>query len=284
MSGPRRDRRYSAAWRTGTTVLFPSLIKAMMKRDWHGYQHFPRQGGMLVAGNHLSYADWAAMALFVHEARRYPAFMIKSSAFNVKGIGALLRGCGQLPVRRGEADAANVLKVAEQALGDGECVVIYPEGTATRDPEQWPMLAKTGVARLALATKVPVVPVAIWGAQDILPYGSTKPHLWPRHTVHMLAGPPVDLTEFEGKPFTRDVLRAATNKIMGDVAGLLAELRGGQPPAEPYHPAIARRAARQAARDAESPAAADPDGQAQPGPDAKPQPGPDADPREATPT
>jgi 1-acyl-sn-glycerol-3-phosphate acyltransferase len=284
MSGQRQGRRYSAVWRTGTTVLFPPLIKAMMKRDWHGYQHFPRQGGMLVAGNHLSYADWAAMALFVHEARRYPAFMIKASAFDVKGIGALLRGCGQLPVRRGEADAANVLKVAEQALADGECVVIYPEGTATRDPEQWPMVAKTGVARLALASGVPVVPVAIWGAQDILPYGSTKPHLWPRHTVHMLAGPPVDLTEFEGQPFTRDVLRGATNKIMGDVAKLLAELRGGQPPAEPYHPAVARRAARQAAREAESPAAAGPDGQEQPGPDAQPQPGPDAGPREATPT
>lgn len=273
MSGQRRDRSYSTAWRTGTTVFFPPLIKAMMKRDWHGYQHFPRQGGMLVAANHLSYADWAAMALYVHEAGRYPAFMIKASAFDVKGIGALLRGCRQLPVRRGEADAANVLKVAEQALADGECVVIYPEGTASRDPEQWPMIAKTGVARLALASGVPVVPVAQWGAQDILPYGTAKPHLWPRHTVHMLAGPPVDLTEWEGKPFTRDVLRGATNAIMADVASQLAELRGGQPPAEPYHPAIARRAARQAARDA---AAATADGQ--------PQPGPDADPREATPT
>jgi hypothetical protein len=117
--------------------------------------------------------------------------------------------------------------------------------------------------------------VATWGAQDILPYGTTKPHLWPRHTVHMLAGPPVDLTEFEGKPFTRDVLRGATNAVMADVAKLLAELRGGQPPAEPYHPAVARRAARQAARETESAAAAGPD---------EPPPGPGADPREATPT
>jgi 1-acyl-sn-glycerol-3-phosphate acyltransferase len=276
MSGQQRDRPYSAAWRTGTKVVFPPLIKAMMKRDWAGYQHFPRQGGMLVAANHLSYADWAAMCLFVHQAGRYPAFMIKSSAFDVKVIGTLLRGCGQLPVRRGEADAANVLNVAEQALAAGECVVIYPEGTASRDPEQWPMIAKTGVARLALATRVPVVPVAQWGAQDILPYGTTKPHLWPRHTVHMLAGPPVDLTQFEGKPFTRDVLRGATNAIMADVATLLAELRGGPPPAEPYHPAIARRAARQAAQEQEAAAGADPGGQ--------PEPGPGTEPREATPT
>jgi len=93
--------------------------------------------------------------------------------------------------------------------------------------------------------------------------------------VQMLAGPPVDLTEFEGKPFTRDVLRGATNAIMADVASLLAELRGGQPPAEPYHPAIARRAARQAAR-AEETAAASPGSQ--------PEPDPGPGPREATPT
>ena len=167
----RQGRRYSQAWRNGTKVVLPPLIKSLMKRDWQGYQHFPREGGMLVAANHLSYADWPAMSLFVHEAGRYPAFMIKSSAFDVKLIGPFLRVLGQLPVRRGEADAANVLKVAEQALADGECVIIYPEGTATRDPDQWPMVAKTGVARLALATGVPVVPVAQWGAQDILPYG-----------------------------------------------------------------------------------------------------------------
>ena len=276
MSGQQHSRPYSPAWRAGTKVFFPSLIKAVMKRDWAGYQHFPRQGGVLVAANHLSYADWPAMALFVHQAGRYPAFMIKSSAFGVKGIGTLLRGCGQLPVRRGEADAANVLKVAEQALADGECVVIYPEGTATRDPEQWPMVAKTGVARLALATGVPVIPVAQWGAQDILPYGTTRPHLWPRKTVRMLAGPPVDLTEFEGKPFTRDVLRGTTNAIMGDVAQLLAELRGGQPPAEPYHPAIARRAAREAAGEQDATAGSSPGRQ--------PEPGADPGPREATPT
>jgi 1-acyl-sn-glycerol-3-phosphate acyltransferase len=245
----------------------------------------------------------------VHEAGRYPAFMIKSSAFDVKLIGPFLRVLGQLPVRRGEADAANVLMVAEQALNDGECVIIYPEGTATRDPDQWPMVAKTGVARLALATGVPVIPVAQWGAQDILPYGEVKPHAVPRKLVRMLAGPPVDLSEYEGKPLTRDVLRGATNAIMDDIAKLLAELRGGQPPATPYHPALARRAARQAAREQTDTAGQDsadpddpgPDGpgpdspmsanpvsanpvSANPGPDNPGQAAPGDDPREATPT
>ena len=86
-------------------------------------------------------------------------------------------------------------------------MIIYPEGTATRDPAQWPMVAKTGVARMALGTGIPVIPVAIWGAQEILPYGSKKLHLRPRHTVRMLAGPPVDLSAYAGQPLSRDVLR-----------------------------------------------------------------------------
>jgi 1-acyl-sn-glycerol-3-phosphate acyltransferase len=145
-----------------------------------------------------------------------------------------------------------VLKDGEQALAAGECLVIYPEGTATRDPAGWPMVAKTGVARLALASGAPVIPVANWGGQDILPYGSTRPHPVPRKTVHMLAGPPVDLSAFAGKPLTAPTLRGATDAIMADITGLLAKIRGEQPPAVPYDPAAARRAARQ-----ESAAAAD---------------------------
>jgi 1-acyl-sn-glycerol-3-phosphate acyltransferase len=243
----RADRGYSRTWRGFTKVTFPPTIRALMKRDWHGYEHIPREGGVILAANHLSYVDWAATALFVYEARRYPAFLIKSSMFDVKVIGGFLRACGQFPVKRGAADAALVLKEAERGLDRGECLVFYPEGTATRDPQQWPMVARTGAARLALATGAPVIPLAIWGAQVILPYGSKKPDLVPRHEVKMLAGPPVDLSAFAGQPLTRDVLRDATAKIMADITALLAQLRGGTPPAEPYDPAAARRAARQAA-------------------------------------
>jgi len=250
----RGGRSYSPAWRTGTTIYLPPLIKSLMKRDWHGQEHFPADGGMIVAANHLSYVDWAAMALFVHQAGRYPAFMIKSSVFGIKGIGAYLRVLGQLPVERGTTDAARVLKDAERNLAEGECLIVYPEGTATRDPAQWPMVAKTGVARLALATGVPVIPVANWGAQDILPYGSTRPHPVPRKVVHMLAGPPVDLSAYAGQPLTRTTLRGATDTIMADITGLLAEIRGEQPPAAPFDPAAARRAARQEPSPADNPA------------------------------
>jgi 1-acyl-sn-glycerol-3-phosphate acyltransferase len=241
----REGRGYSPGWRTGTTIYLPPLFKSIMKRDFQGHQHFPRQGGMIVAANHMSYADWAAVAQFTYEAGRYPAFLIKSSVFDIKGIGSYLRILGQLPVQRGQTDAALVLKDAERGLAEGECLIFYPEGTATRDPDLWPMVAKTGVARLALTSGVPVVPVAHWGAQDILKYGSKRPHLIPRRTVHMLAGPPVDLAEYAGKPLTKETLRGATDAIMADITGLLAEIRGEQPPASSYDPAAARRAARQ---------------------------------------
>jgi 1-acyl-sn-glycerol-3-phosphate acyltransferase len=241
----RGNRDYSPAVRGATKVTFPPLFRALMKRDWRGHEHIPRQGPVIVAANHLSYADWAAVALFVYEAGRYPAFLIKSSAFNVPVVGPFLRGAGQFPVNRGQVDAALVLRDAERALDHGECLIFYPEGTATRDPALWPMVPKTGVARLALATGAPVIPVAHWGAQAILPYGSKRPSLLPRHMVRMLAGPPVDLSAFTGQPLSRDVLRAAAAAIMADITGLLATLRGEVPPARPFDPVAARRASRQ---------------------------------------
>jgi 1-acyl-sn-glycerol-3-phosphate acyltransferase len=279
----RGNQDYSPAVRRFTIVALPWPIKSIMKRDWRGHEHIPRSGGVIVAANHLSYADWAAMALFVHEAGRYPAFLIKSSAFNVTGIGSFLHAAGQFPVNRGTTDAALVLNAAERGLAKGECLIFYPEGTATRDPDLWPMVPKTGIARLALATGAPVVPVAQWGTQDILPYGSKKPSVIPRHMVKMLAGPPVDLSAFEGEPMSRDVLRAASSKVMADITGLLARLRGEAPPAVPYDPAAVRRAARQAAREAMQNDTTGPDGE--PAPDRDP--GPDAqggdEPRKATP-
>ena len=248
----RADGSYSRGWRRMTEIVLPPLLYTLMKHDWHGQENIrnvPADSGLILAINHLSYADVLAICLFTYKSGRYPVFLAKSSLFEVKGLGTVMRGTGQLPVYRGQADAALVLRDAEKGLKNGACVIFYPEATATRDPNLWPMVAKTGVARLALATGVPVIPVAQWGAQRILPYGSVRPHLFPRTTVQIAAGPPVDLSEFEGKPLASPVLREATDKIMKDITGLLAGLRGETPPATPYHPAVERRKARQAARE-----------------------------------
>ena len=235
----RAEQDYSAGWRRFTEVVLPAPIRGLMKLEASGQVNFP-PAGMIVAGNHLSYADWPAMALFCYKAGHYPVFTIKSPVFDVKIIGPLMRKLGQLPVYRGRADAALVLKEAEQRIGRGACVIFYPEGTASRDPDQWPMVAKTGVARLALSTGAPVIPVACWGAQVILPYGDKRPRIFPRKTVKIAAGPPVDLSAFAGQPLTADVLRRATNVIMADITGLLAGLRAEQPPAAPYDPRAGR--------------------------------------------
>jgi 1-acyl-sn-glycerol-3-phosphate acyltransferase len=238
----RADGTYSPGWRLFTKVTFPPLIRAAMKRETSGMENFPPEGGMIVAPNHLSYADWPAVALFCYEAGHYPVFLIKSGVFEVRYLGSIMRKLGQLPVYRGRADAALVLKDAEQGIRQGACVIVYPEGTASRDPEQWPMTGRTGAARLALATGAPVVPVAHWGAQAILPYGEKKPHLFPRKHVQITAGPPVDLSAFTDQPLTRETLRGATAAVMADITTLLAGLRDEEPPATPYDPGEARRA------------------------------------------
>jgi 1-acyl-sn-glycerol-3-phosphate acyltransferase len=269
----RADGSYSSAWRGLTKMVVPPLMYAFTKHEWHGQEYIrgvSSDSGVILAANHLSYADPLPLCLFTHKAGRYPVFLAKSSLFEMKGLGAVMRGTGQLPVYRGQADAALVLRDVEQGLRDGACVIFYPEGTATRDPDLWPMVARTGVARAALATGVPVIPVAQWGAQRILPYGSVRPHLLPRATIQITAGPQVDLSAFRGKPLSTQVLREATEVIMKDITDLLAGIRGETPPAEPYHPAVARRKARQEARARERSGQAVADSAADSGPEATP--------------
>jgi len=227
---------YSRFWRAITVLVLRPLISVLIRNRWQGRQNVPKTGGVIFAPNHISYVDWGTDALFFQANGRYPTFMIKASVFEIKGIGRVMYKAGQLPVHRGRTDAALVLKEAEKALRAGAAVIVYPEGTATRDPDLWPMVAKTGVARLALATGVPVIPVAHWGTQDVLRYGTSKLHLFPRKTVHTVAGPPVDLSQWAGKYTSARALREATTEIMGQVAALLGELRGETPPALPYDP------------------------------------------------
>ena len=238
----RREWGYSPAWRQFSRVILHPGLRLLMRFKWTGKDNIPKTGGLILAPNHLSYADWPAIALFSDGyARRYPVFMIKSGIFEVKVVGWLLYKFGQLPVYRGRGDAGLVLKQAEQALKHGDSVIVYPEGTATRDPDLWPMVGKTGAARLALTTGAPVIPIGQWGAQDILPYGTKKLHLWPRKTVQMTAGPPVDLSAYEGQRLGASTLQAATADIMAAITAQLAAIRHETPPAVPWDPAVGGR-------------------------------------------
>ena len=138
----------------------------------------------------------------------------------------VLVGAQQIPVSRNSVDASLALEPAVEALRRGECVLIYPEGSATRDPQMWPMKARTGVARLALLSGVPVIPVAQWGPSSCCPTRRGARGCCRAHRFQVVAGPPVDLSAFVGKPLTAELLRAATDTIMWRITKQLAEIRG----------------------------------------------------------
>ena len=169
--------------------------------------------------------------------------------FKVPVIGKILHGAGQIPVYRGSTDAAHAFRAAVAAVNAGECVAFYPEGTLTRDPDLWPMTAKTGAARVALMTGAPVIPVAHWGAHEIIPRyakggrGDRRFKPFPRHTVQVLAGPPVDLSAFQDQEINGKVLREVTEVIMDAITSLLEGLRGEQAPPVRYD--VQRAAAEQ---------------------------------------
>ncbi|MYX36310.1 MULTISPECIES: lysophospholipid acyltransferase family protein [unclassified Streptomyces] len=230
-------RRIGFWYRLAAVIAKPPLV-VLFKRDWRGMEHIPGQGGFITAVNHNSYLDPLSYAHFQYNTGRVPRFLAKAPLFKPAFVGAILRGTGQIPVYRESTDAANAFRAAVDAINSGECVAFYPEGTLTRDPEMWPMVGKTGVARVALMTKAPVIPVAQWGANEVMPPYATekKLRLFPRRTLRVVAGPPVDLSAFYGQEANAEVLRDATDAIMAAVSELLGELRGQTPPAERFDP------------------------------------------------
>ncbi|WP_225846448.1 1-acyl-sn-glycerol-3-phosphate acyltransferase [Streptomyces sp. HPF1205] len=236
-------RRIGFWYRLAAVIVKPPLI-VLMKRDWRGMEHIPAEGGFLTAVNHNSHIDPFAYAHFQYNTGRVPRFLAKASLFKPPVVGHFMRSTGQIPVVRATADAAVAFHAAVDAVNKGECVVFYPEGTLTRDPGMWPMVGKTGVARVALLTKAPVIPIAQWGANELLPPYAKKPALLPRKTHRVLVGPPVDLSAYYGKEPTAEVLREITETIMNAVKDLLAQLRGEPAPDHLYDPRKATREAR----------------------------------------
>lgn len=215
---------------TAVVVLMKPLLLLAFKRDLRGLDRIPRTGGAIIAANHVSVADPFAVGFFVHEAGRRPRFMAKASLFRIPIVASLLRGAGQIPVHRYSANARLALSSAADAVRAGEIVVIYPEGTTTHDPDYWPMRARTGVARLALETGAPVIPLAQWGPEAFLGRrGRFRP--FPRKTLQIRAGAPVALGAWAGAKMDAHTLRECTDAIMADITSLLADIRQQDPPA-----------------------------------------------------
>jgi len=225
-----RQRVRLGFWYRLVVVVAKPLLRMFTTRDYRGVDNVPQAGGVIVVANHVSELDPFMVGEFLYDIGRPPRFLAKKELFRKPPIKWILEGAQQIPVDRGSADAAQALSAAVAALARGECIFIYPEGSATRDPALWPMKARTGAARLALLSGAPVVPVAQWGPQLILPYKARRPKLLPRTRISVLAGPPVDLSAYVDKPVTVELLRDATTTIMRAVAALLGQLRGETPP------------------------------------------------------
>lgn len=215
------------------------LLLLLTKRRWKGGENIPEVGGCVLAVNHVSHLDPLTFAHFVYSWGRIVRYLAKAEMFEVPFVGRIVKGAKQIPVYRRTTDASLSFTAAVAAIEEGECVVVYPEGTITREPNLWPMTGRTGAARIALASGAPVIPVAQWGANDILaPYGR-RPRLLPRKTVHVTAGRPVDLDDLRAGPVTPEVLHDATDRIMDDVTRLLEGIRGEKAPAVRFDPRAA---------------------------------------------
>ncbi|WP_375491272.1 lysophospholipid acyltransferase family protein [uncultured Jatrophihabitans sp.] len=227
----RLHRPKAGLWiRVWVSILYP-LDGLFFKIRWQHLERVPApsQGGVLIAINHVSQVDTVLTARLVWQSGRVPRFMIKAGIFDWPIVGYMMKGAGQIPVYRGTADAAHSLRDAVSALERGEAVVIYPEGTTTKDPANWPMQSKTGIARLVLlAPDIPVVPVGQWGAHRM--GGPSLRRLGRRRTAQASIGEPLDLSRFRGKEPTPALLREITDEIMSAVREQVAELRGEPAP------------------------------------------------------
>ncbi len=239
MIGPMLSRHgpehLGLSFRFAVSVLKPPLT-VFTRRDWQGSQwlrqEYPPSDGLVVATNHLSWFDPLPMAHLLWDNGRPPRFLGKESVFKVPLVGQLLLNCGQIPVYRDTDGAADSVRAAVAAVEAGEAVVVYPEGTITRDPELWPMSAKTGAARIALLGNVPVVPVAQWGPQRVMRPYVKEFNVLPPKTMHMRVGPPVDLDDLRGREINAALLAQATDRIMDAVTEQLEHIRGESSPPE----------------------------------------------------
>jgi len=221
-------------------VVAASIVKPVLfsvsTHEWIHGTRIPATGGCVLVLNHVSHLDPLTTAHVVYDHGRLPRYLAKDGLFDVKGLGRFLSDAGQIPVARASREAAGAYDAAVAAVDDGECVIVYPEGSITKDPDAWPMRGKTGAARIALATGAPVIPIGQWGAQEILPPYSKRPHVFPRRKVRVLVGDPVELDDLRAQPVTAATIRQATDRIMRAITDLVEELRGAKAPAERFDP------------------------------------------------
>lgn len=224
------------------------FLQVIFRPHVQGLDNVPVEGPAIIACNHLSYADWLFMPLTLP---RRVTFVAKAEYFTAPGIKGRLQkmffsGSGQVPIDRASGSAAEgAMTSASRILAEGELFGIFPEGTRSHDGKLY--RGKTGVARLALATGVPVVPCAVVGTDVVAPPGKTFGSF---ARPHVRYGKPLDFSRYEGMENDRYILRSITDEIMYEVMRL-----SGQEYVDMYA-AKAKELSKEQAKDEESRTAA----------------------------
>jgi 1-acyl-sn-glycerol-3-phosphate acyltransferase len=221
-----RGKLYRLAASVIRTVLFLTT-----RKDWHGMNDMPKEGGFIAVSNHVTYADPLTFAHFLYNSGYPPHYLAKAPLFDLPFIGMILRKTEQIPVHRGSVRAKDAVDTGMKVLNSGGVIAMFPEGTLTRDPDLWPMVARTGAARMALETGVPVIPVAQWGAHRLLGRYSKWPKPIPRKKVTVKVGPPIPLDDLRDRPLDNNTLREASTRIMDALTVMVEQMRGETAPA-----------------------------------------------------
>lgn len=220
-------------------VLVIPLVSLLAKIRVTDADKLPRTGAFVLAPNHYSEFDPLIVAIAVFRTGRLPRFMAKDSLFRVPVLGWVLRRTGMIPVARTSSATAakQTLKQSRELVENDRGVIVYPEGTLTRDPQMWPMRGKSGAVRLALSGDIPLIPVAHWGTQAIMARYQKGLSLWPlRKEVRVRFGDPVDLSDLRGRAGEPGVLTEATERLMAAITALLEQLRDEKAPEKRWNP------------------------------------------------
>lgn len=222
----------------GCARLASALLAPCARLHHLNQERVPSSGGLIVVSNHVCSLDPVVVGHYLAYSGRWPHFLARANLFDVALLGGLLRSIDQIPVSRGSMSAAGSLDNARKCIEQGMAVVVYPEGTFTYDPDEWPMAGHTGAARLALATGATVLPIGQWGANFIVPpRRKRRLHLFPPTDVTVSAGPPVELDELVARgEHDRHAVFEATVRIMDAITAQVASVRGLEAPAQRWHP------------------------------------------------
>jgi 1-acyl-sn-glycerol-3-phosphate acyltransferase len=223
-------------WRLAQVVILP-LFSAFVTMRIRPTSSIPAQGPFIVAPNHYSEIDPIVMGVAVWKLGRTPRFLAKASLFRIPGLGFYLRKTGQIPVER-DAGGSSAIDAAHRLMESGQGVIVYPEGTLTREPDLWPMRGKSGAIRMALEANIPLYPAAHWGTQMLMPRYGKKISIRPRPRIEVIVGEHMDLSLYQGKPVTKELVDTLTNEMMLEIQKLVAQLRGEKAPESIFQPGV----------------------------------------------